>query len=213
MQRRNGFFCIQPLTSSCRFTSNIEFFIQIYPAQLKWAKIAKMFYFFLAIILVYEVGDHLYKVFHICLYRPFSINISLLHQTLLCDWLNILTSRICFRVYLLFCFLFRPSSLFTRSSSSPASRTSFQPLPCLSSWSPGYILHFVRLVIFKNSWWMFVTFYNLETCYLFQPWDLFCSETADDPLELSRLPLHDQVLKQGEKCKDINKVGAKLSGK
>ena len=164
MQRRNGFFCIQPLTSSCRFTSNIEFFIQIYPAQLKWAKIAKMFYFFLAIILVYEVGDHLCKVFYICLYRPFSINISVLHQTLLCDWLNILTSRICFRVYLLFCFLFRPSSLFTRSSSSPASRTSFQPLPCLWSWSPGEHLTLCASDDFQTI--------LMNVCYFFQSWEL-----------------------------------------
>ena len=157
MQRRNGFFCIQPLTSSCRFTSNIEFFIQIYPAQLKWAKIAKMFYFFLAIILVYEVGDHLYKVFHICLYRPFSINISLLHQTLLCDWLNILTVSvyICF-----FCFLFRLSSSFTRSSSSPASRTSFQPLPCLWSWSPGEHLTLCASDDFQTI--------LMNVCYFFQ---------------------------------------------
>ena len=48
-----------------------------------------------------------------------------------------------------------------------------------------------------------ITFSNLENCHPFQPWDLFCSETADDTLELSRLPHHDDVHKQGV-CNAIN---------
>ena len=69
--------------------------------QLKWAKIAKMFYFFLAIVLVYEVSCHCYffNLLHLFFFHFPNLYFNISCNNSLCDRLNFSTYRVCFSAF------------------------------------------------------------------------------------------------------------------
>ena len=142
--------------------------LTIWNTQLKWEKIAKIYYFLLSIILVYEVG--IFYVFCTDWTKPDWLKLILLQQ-LFWAWLE---------------FYRRQFSSYSRFSSFRALRRSFLRPQCSLSWLSG-----------RNRERDFPSILNEMLFCLFQPGYIFSSEVPNDHPKLSCVLHNDQMYKQG----------------